>query len=352
MTIGVIDHATPVAATPRERTTATATPAGGDFDAILSATRAGQPETPAMHEVRAGETLSEIVLTHLRSKGQHPSSAELYDKVAEVAAANGIRDPDRIYPGQALRLETPVAAASMPSPDPAREQLVRALVPPADAGSRRKPDVGGPRRPVEDFGNVRFETLRQVATELSGIISYPIRYAKGAESLLRQLPSVSVRAERPAVAALSPTDRPSLQEAETTTPESPWSKILAEPARLTSGFGPRRDPFDGSKGHHDGIDLATERGAKIFPMSDGVVKFAGWMPGYGNVVVVKHEEGMESIYGHNAKNLVRAGQRVAATDAVATVGSSGRSTGPHVHFEVRKNGRAVDPVPHLCSDQG
>ena len=79
----------------------------------------------------------------------------------------------------------------------------------------------------------------------------------------------------------------------------------------------------------------------------GKVRYSGWKPGYGNVVIVRHANGLETRYGHTEKNLVHAGDSVQAGTTLALVGNSGRSTGPHLHFEVRRNGRAVNPVPLL-----
>jgi len=128
---------------------------------------------------------------------------------------------------------------------------------------------------------------------------------------------------------------------------SPWRKILDGAARITSGFGVRSDPFTGRLQHHSGLDIAAKRGTRVFPMQDGEVTFSGWKGGYGRMVTVMHDDGLESTYGHNSKNLVNVGDRVTAETPLALVGSTGRSTGPHIHFEVRENGRAIDPVPLL-----
>lgn len=113
--------------------------------------------------------------------------------------------------------------------------------------------------------------------------------------------------------------------------------------RVTSGFGARRDPFDGSVRVHHGLDLAAPRGAAIFAARPGVVKFAGRSGGYGNVVVVDHGGGLETRYAHCDRLDVHTGDPVRAGQPIAAVGSTGRSTGPHLHLEVRRNGTPVDP---------
>jgi murein DD-endopeptidase MepM/ murein hydrolase activator NlpD len=113
---------------------------------------------------------------------------------------------------------------------------------------------------------------------------------------------------------------------------------------VTSGFGYRPDPLDRTRKFHDGIDLAAPEGSPIHVLRPGVVTFAGKAGGYGNLVVVDHGDGLETRYGHCASLAVKPGDRVSAGDTVATVGSTGRSTGPHVHYEVRRDGIPVDPT--------
>jgi len=129
--------------------------------------------------------------------------------------------------------------------------------------------------------------------------------------------------------------------------DSPWAALVEQPARLTSEFGMRTDPFTGQPAFHPGIDLAVDRGTAIHSVQPGIVTFSGWKSEYGRVVIVQHDDGTESVYGHNAKNLVKAGSQVDEATVLGLSGSTGRSTGPHLHFEVRKHGKAVNPVPYL-----
>jgi Rod binding domain-containing protein len=114
--------------------------------------------------------------------------------------------------------------------------------------------------------------------------------------------------------------------------------------QVSSRFGERSDPFDGTRRRHNGIDFAAPEGTPVRASAEGVVKFSGNKPGYGNVVIIEHAGGYESRYAHNADNLVRKGEIVREGQVVATVGNSGRSSGPHLHFEVRRDGVAVDPL--------
>ncbi|MGX7897051.1 M23 family metallopeptidase [Tsuneonella sp. HG222] len=115
-------------------------------------------------------------------------------------------------------------------------------------------------------------------------------------------------------------------------------------SRITSGFGTRRHPILGTLRSHSGIDLAAPTGTPIRATADGVVSVANWKGGYGLFVGLKHAGGLESNYGHMSRLNVSAGQKVTRGQVIGYVGSTGMSTGPHVHYEVRMNGRAVDPA--------
>ena len=118
---------------------------------------------------------------------------------------------------------------------------------------------------------------------------------------------------------------------------------------ITSTFGTRADPFSGGRAHHKGIDFEANTGDPVFAAADGVVSFTGVKSGYGNVVEVDHGNGYSTLYAHNSAFTVRSGDLVRAGQQVAKAGSTGRSTGPHIHFEVHSNGVAVNPKPFLES---
>ena len=113
--------------------------------------------------------------------------------------------------------------------------------------------------------------------------------------------------------------------------------------RVSSEFGLREDPIDGRGRQHKGVDIAAPEGTPVKASADGKVSFSGWQPGYGNMVIIEHAGGYETRYAHNSDNLVRKGEVVKQGQVVASVGSTGRSTGSHLHFEVRREGAAVDP---------
>lgn len=117
--------------------------------------------------------------------------------------------------------------------------------------------------------------------------------------------------------------------------------------RISSEFGSREDPFNSSEKNHAGMDIAASEGTSIKAAASGKVTFAGKKGNYGNCVIINHSSGITTLYGHASKLLVKEGQKVKKGDVIAKVGSTGRSTGPHLHFEVRINGTPVNPRKYL-----
>ena len=116
---------------------------------------------------------------------------------------------------------------------------------------------------------------------------------------------------------------------------------------ISSHFGYRTDPFTGRGAFHSGVDFAATPGSKVIAVGPGVVSFSGYKSGYGNVVEITHPTGYLTRYGHNSRNLVRIGQSVERNQAIAVIGSTGRSTGTHVHFEVVRDGNVLNPMRYL-----
>jgi len=121
-------------------------------------------------------------------------------------------------------------------------------------------------------------------------------------------------------------------------------------AAFTSGYGVRSDPFRGGHAMHAGIDLAGPYGTPIYATADGTVERAGWNNGgYGNLIELDHGRGIETRYGHLSKILIHAGQQVKRGQLIGYMGSTGRSTGNHLHYEVRIDGKPVNPIPFMKS---
>lgn len=117
--------------------------------------------------------------------------------------------------------------------------------------------------------------------------------------------------------------------------------------RLTSRFGSRKDPFTGVQSNHTGIDMACPTGTPIYAAMSGSVVYSGWSNIFGNYVIINHGNGYQTLYGHMSKILARKGQSVSQGTRIGLVGSTGYSTGPHLHLTVYKNGRLVDPLTLL-----
>jgi murein DD-endopeptidase MepM/ murein hydrolase activator NlpD len=208
------------------------------------------------------------------------------------------------------------------------EERLRVLadLPPIDDGVRQM-GVGGPDFAVND-------PLAQVDPEGAAVTK---QAARNVDELLR-------RAELQRYSFL---EIASSLEAR----REHWSRIPSiSPVRegsLTSGFGMRLDPFTEVDAFHRGLDLSAERGAPILATASGRVVFAGTNAGYGRTVRIDHGSGIETTYAHLLEIKVKPGQRVKRGDTIARVGTSGRTTAPHVHYEVVVNGRAVDPESYI-----
>jgi len=161
-------------------------------------------------------------------------------------------------------------------------------------------------------------------------------------------------AEETAALPIAPAAPPSVSDAEPPgkqaegAPAPPSPRESASPlrggGRLSSGFGFRKDPFTGGVAFHHGIDLAAPEGTPVYPVKEGKVVFSGSAKGYGNLVVVDHGDGFVTKYAHNRANRVAAGDRVNSETVIAEVGRTGRSTGPHLHFELLHEGKRVHPT--------
>lgn len=123
--------------------------------------------------------------------------------------------------------------------------------------------------------------------------------------------------------------------------------VYSPDAWISSGYGYRTDPLNGERRFHDGLDIVAPRKSAIIAPADGVVTFAGWRSGLGHTVEIRHGYGYTTIFGHNEKLSVKRGARVERGDMIATLGSSGRSTGPHLHYEVKLYSKTRNPYKYV-----
>ena len=129
--------------------------------------------------------------------------------------------------------------------------------------------------------------------------------------------------------------------------KAPFANPIKAAYRFTSKFGPRRDPKTGGRRMHKGVDFAAPNGTPLYATADGVVTHAGWSSGYGRLVKIQHEFGIETRYAHMSKLRAKVGQRVSRGDRIGDMGASGRVTGVHLHYEVRVGGKAVNPMIYI-----
>jgi lipoprotein NlpD len=254
---------------------------------------------PLRHRVQQGETAYRIS----RMYGLTPE---------ELLQANGISDPRLLAVGQELVIPgaEPAPASGMfgPAPPPPKEPSKE----PPQEEPREAPAPASSRVPLQPVTVRPAERSRAPDVDPHEPIGQP-----------RPAPEKKAPATPP---------RPPLR-----------SGALKWPLRgvLYARFGKK------GKEPHDGIDLAAPAGASVMTAAEGTVLFAGEQKGYGQIVIVQHDQGLITLYAHNRDVRVKTGQKVREGQVVATVGESGRTSGPHLHFEVRKDGVPVDPLDYL-----
>jgi murein DD-endopeptidase MepM/ murein hydrolase activator NlpD len=129
------------------------------------------------------------------------------------------------------------------------------------------------------------------------------------------------------------------------------SRMPLEGAQLTSGYGMRTHPVLGGRRQHSGIDLAAPTGTPVYATADGIIGRADWYSSYGLYISINHGASMETRYAHLSRLAVAAGDNIKKGDLIGYVGSTGRSTGPHLHYEVRVEGLAVNPIPYMVESE-
>lgn len=370
-----INHAYGAATVAESGSSATSNAPPAPFHTVLHAVAMNNgavAESSSSHVVQRGEHLSGIVKAHLTAAGRPATNQAIADGVRRLASLNNISNPDLIHPGQVLRLapsrhnaqssamllptgpaamnraHTPArradGAALTVSDGETRWQLARgAMV--ADH-HRRYPIPGN--LPADMAARLAFDGHgRDIATSQLGArggassassMNFPGNDTSFSGRIADVYESVSdiVGRARRVMAETTPE--------KTSGPASPWHGLLDGHGYITSDYGMRRDPFTGKMAFHQGIDIAAAYGTPIHAAASGRVAYSGWLPGYGKTIIVDHGGGTESLYGHCARLEVRKGDQVMQGTPVAAVGSTGRSTGNHLHFEVRNNGRPVNPM--------
>ena len=282
-------------------------------------TRSIQPTK--FHEVKPGETLWKICRDSMTKDPKDVSSGAVHEAVQKVAAANRLSDPNKLQVGQRLDLSV---LNSTPRQTVSRSrQAVSVITPTISRGLEwallRETSDESRTAPADSGSSAsNVSTVSEPRSTVQDITGY-------IEDILNKAP---------AAASSSPTKN-----------VLSWQSLVEiSQARITSGFGMRKDPFTGDPEYHEGIDIAAPTGTAIYPLKAGEVTFSGWNGRYGRCVVVQHEDGTQTRYAHASRLFAKKGDRVDSKTMIAQVGSTGRASGPHLHFEYRVNGKAIDPM--------
>lgn len=220
-----------------------------------------------------------------------------------------------------------------------------------DAQSERLAKLAGEKKPVRDKATeTQLKVTPLPVTNLNGtspanrggplVRSAPLSEAELQKKIAELMAQIEFNTEH-----LSDVEAKLLQKSvlKNTLPNS--SPI--EAAFNSSSYGWRIDPFNGNKAFHEGLDFTASTGTPIYAAAGGIVSSAEQTPDYGKIVKIDHGYGLETRYAHGSKLMVKSGQRVAKGQKIAEVGSTGRSTGPHLHYEIRLNGHPLDPRKYL-----
>jgi murein DD-endopeptidase MepM/ murein hydrolase activator NlpD len=289
------------------------------------------------HYVQAGDVnlqLQDLAQTQELLMEQHQYVKQLADKAAE------------------LGIDTEVAQTDVAAQDPL---LVSSMTSSGDPGAEIAAASASVNR-MMDESRVALASLNEEATART-------------EEIMNTLAGIGIKPKLPTLDDVGGPLLPPIDGAETSTliddandvatalerfkvargaaDLAPVHKPLAVATRLSSTFGNRKDPFTGRLAFHSGIDYAAPQGSKVLSAGAGTVTFVGQISGYGNVVEITHSNGLITRYGHLSAFLAKEGQKVTTGTPIARVGSTGRSTGPHLHFEVRRSDTAVDPARYL-----
>jgi len=331
------------------------------FSGILRETLQNPLETaaPTIHTVRKGENLSQIVAQILKTNGTPGTltAREIHDAVLRVAHQNHLKNVDLIHPGQRLDLSS-LFSRQMNRP--------ASLAAPPTVGKAIGPATTGlpASFPVTRAAVAMAMTMAAVPPSSTVLTSHPAD--PGLNPLVRKLRDIQTALSRllplatstaPRATRLTPAELPKtgpivrsvLTGMRSGTPT--WSAVLSGNVTVTSDFGFRKDPFTGKRTFHEGVDLTSDPGTEVRAFATGIVTHSGWLPGYGKTVILRHADGTETLYGHCDQVHVSSGDVVAKGTALGVMGSTGRSTGNHLHFEVRRNGRAVDPLKMLLGER-
>ena len=329
-----------------------------NFSASLNAQRQTTPTISTQYTVKSGESLSQICENTLRKAGQDASPTAVDSAVRSVALENGIRDPNLIAAGQTLNLKSVASSNTISSPRAQLPSLNRiqhgVIKTPSPQIIMNTPNTLPQASSTPENKSTLEALAKQVVSTAKTIAATePSGRSQAVEALRNQFnkqvsPEQTANLIRWVESIVTATEKSKMASASANR-QAPLARIAGDSATVSSDFGLRPDPFTGKTEQHNGIDLAVAPGTTVYPATAGTVVSSGWMGSYGKTVVVRHADNTETLYAHNEKVSVKTGDKVTASTPIAQSGSTGRSTGPHLHFEVRRNDRAINPTAYLAS---
>lgn len=315
----------------------------------------------AAYEDRIAQLRVEVDRLHSR---QYAQAGDINLQLQELTQQQEVLMEQHQYVRQlaAKAAELGIETASLPEQDDDGDDapvfVSSALSPPAGDATSEISAAAAAVRNMMDDSRVALAAITEEAESAT-------------EAIVSELDGIGIRAKLPADDAvggpyLPPSNEPDalsivddanavvaalarLKAARGAIDAAPVHRPIAGKVRMSSNFGNRKDPFTGRRAFHSGADFPAPSGTPVLAAGNGKVSFVGKRSGYGNVVEITHEAGLVTRYAHLSAFLVKEGQTVSTGVPIARVGSTGRSTGPHLHFEVRRKDSAVDPARYLAA---
>jgi peptidoglycan hydrolase FlgJ len=286
------------------------------------------------------QMFSEQLATAMAHNGGVGLADVIVQRLGGKAAATEPRGSQRAVDMARLVRESGPAEALAPAPKATGTTAAKTAMPAPACVVQPLGEPLASEQPVEQNTPVQQATAQPIALG-------------GSDLVQRERPAASGKPATPHLAPTAVSAPAAANRARNATAAAAPSAValhLPLRGRVSSGFGVRHDPMHGRVRRHAGVDIAAPHGTPIAAAAAGKVVFAGRRGGYGNLVEIEHADGQRTRYAHAARLLVKVGDEVKPGQPIATVGSTGRSTGPHLHFEVKKDGARVDPLQAVAKD--
>jgi murein DD-endopeptidase MepM/ murein hydrolase activator NlpD len=261
--------------------------------------------------------------------------------LSALMAANHLSEGAVLHSGQLLLIPAPDAIPAPMTPTPHTPTVSHGTSSAQGGGEHAAGSGSAPRTYTVAFGDTLWDISRDAGVSLGEILA--VNQISETEAIHPGDILILPRSARDPALSSSRVS----EQIRVLTSMDGVTMIWPTSGRITSGFGPRIHPIFGGREFHTGVDIGTRQGNDVRAALSGIVRFAGWMGGYGRIVILDHGSGLETAYAHLDGWVVARGQRVEQGQLIGVVGRTGWSTGPHLLFEIRRNGRPVNPMDYL-----